>query len=142
MIIEKIFNLSLLYSQAYIMLLLRFWNLIMYNYVDKKWFITDLLRFKSRRKGFIYLQYGFMYALGCRQSPKSSSILGQLYPEAVLSQQPKSRSEKNARVDVNSIASFHKRGGTLISSLLMYPRVKKTGSLSQFSMSMSAIFME
>ena len=60
---------------------------------------------------------------------KASSILTQIYPEAILCEEPitklKSRPTEKARFDVNMIVSFHVKGGDLgviLANVLMCER--------------------
>ena len=59
---------------------------------------------------------------------KASFVLVHIFPENILSEEPspkpKSRSENNARVDVNSMAYFRVKGGGLELSFPMSPSVK------------------
>ena len=44
---------------------------------------------------------------------KESNVLGQIYPEAAISQQPNSRSKKKAKVDIKLITILYKKGLTI-----------------------------
>ena len=131
------FSLSLLYSQAYIMFLLCFLNIITDNYTDKK-IITALLCCKNKRKGLHIPPIQVYSGTYIQEHSEARNVLEQLYPESFPSQQRKSRSTNNSMVAIRSIANFHAKGETYVSSLLMSPRVKGTGSLQRISIQLSA----
>ena len=128
------FNLSLLYSQDYILLLLWLLNIITDNDVNKQWFITDLLRWKNICKGLHIHPVGLYYGTCIQAVREASNVLGHLYPEAALSQQPDLISKKKAKVAIKLIETFMIRRETLASYLLMSPRVKETGIPWRISM--------
>ena len=137
------FNLSLLYSHAYIMIVLCFLNIITDNEVDKHLSITALLHCKNKLKGFLIPSIGLYVCIWVQAITEASSVLGRIFPEAILSQkpsqQPNWRLEKKFRVSVNYIASFHESWGALASSFPVSPRVKETGSLPIISMPLSTL---
>ena len=82
------FNLSLLYSHSYIIIILCFYNIITYNDLDKHLFINVLLHCKNKYKGLHITLIG-VYVGNCMQAVTEASFaLGQLFSEAILSQQP------------------------------------------------------
>ena len=89
------------------MLLLCFLHLITDNDSDKKLFITNFLRCKNKRKDLHIPLIGIYAGTWMQEVTKAGSVLLHIYPEDVLSQQPKSSSSKKARAAVNLIECFH-----------------------------------
>ena len=86
------------------------------------------MRFKNLRKG-LHIPTIELYAGSLMQEvSKSSSVLWHIYPKTVLSQQPKSRSEKKYKISIKLIASFHEKMEGIYVILDNVPKVKRNGN--------------
>ena len=99
------FSLSLIYSQAYIMLLLCFLNIITDNYTDKK-IITALLCCKNKWKGLHIPPIQVYSGTYIQEHSEARNVLEQIYLESFPSQQRKSRSRNNSMVAIRQRDKF------------------------------------